>query len=200
MKGPAPPHPEPIPRDPRSRTPPQTRRHSTDLTPHEPHRVAPNSHRTPHRGRRAHPHGERGLHPPRELPRTPPRSPPPHPHRKATPATSSVTTQATAQAPEKFWETAATPGTGDGKEAEGQDWEGTNKPEEATTPHPTEPDTLLGARTPRGQGTKAQAPREGNPADTHLTQRPKRPTRTPATRIQQATPHITAPPSHQPAT
>ena len=58
----------------------------------------------------------------------------------------------------------------------------------------------LGARTPRRHGTKAQATREGNPADTYLTHQPERHTRTPGARSQRATPHLTAPPSHQPAT
>ena len=58
----------------------------------------------------------------------------------------------------------------------------------------------LGARTPRGHGTKAQPPREGNPADTHLSHQPKTHTRTPRARIQRVTPHLTAPPTHQPAT
>ena len=65
-------------------------------------------------------------------------------------------------------DTAATPRTGDGKEAEGQDRRGPNAPEEATTPHPTEPDTPLGAMTPRGHVTKPQAPSEVNPADADL--------------------------------
>ena len=53
----------------------------------------------------------------------------------------------------------------------------------------------LGARTPKGHGTKAQAPREGNPADTYLTHQPERHTRTSAAQIQRATPNLTAPPS-----
>ena len=68
-----------------------------------------------------------------------------------------------------------------------------------------EEDTAATART-RGKGpqripdARAQAPREGNPADTRLTHQPGRHTRAPAARIQRATPHLTAPPSHQPAT
>ena len=58
----------------------------------------------------------------------------------------------------------------------------------------------LGAGTPRGHRTKAKARREGNPADTYLTHQPERHTRTPTARIQQATPHLTAPPGHNPAT
>ena len=58
----------------------------------------------------------------------------------------------------------------------------------------------LEARTPRGQGTKAQAPGEGNPVNTQLTHRPERHTRTPTARAQQAIQHLTAPPSNQPAT
>ena len=177
------------------------RRHITDLRPHEPHRLAPADHWTPHKGREAQLHEEKRLHPPREPPGTPPRSPPPHPHRQATtPATTRATTQATAQAPVEEQDTAATPRTGDGKEAEGQDRRGPNTPEEATTPRPTEPDEPLGARNPRGHGTKTRTFREGNPVGTYLTHRAERPTQTPATRIQRVTPHLTAPPGHQPAT
>ena len=195
---PPPPHPQPTPPDCGRRTPAKTRRHSMDPTPHEPQRLAPTDYRAPHKARRAHPHEEKRLHPPREQPRTPPHSPP---HRQATtPATTRATTQATAQAPEEEQDTAATPRTGDGKEAEGHDRRGVNRPVEATTPQPTEPDTPLGARNPRGHGTKAQAPREDLPADTHPTHRAKWLTRTPATRIQRATLHLTVPPNHQPAT
>ena len=58
----------------------------------------------------------------------------------------------------------------------------------------------LKARTPRGHGTIAQAPREGIPTDTCLTHPPRQHTWTPTARNQRATPHLTAPPSHQPAT
>ena len=58
----------------------------------------------------------------------------------------------------------------------------------------------LEARTPRGHRTKAQAPREGNPADTCSNHQPERHTQTPTARTQRATPHLTAPPSYQPAT
>ena len=58
----------------------------------------------------------------------------------------------------------------------------------------------LQARTPRGHWREVQAPREGNPADTYQSHQSKRHTRTPAARIQRATPHLTATPSHQPAT
>ena len=92
------------------------------------------------------------------------------------------------------------PRMGDGKEAEGEDRRGPYTPEDAMTPLPTESDAPLGARTPRGHRTKAQAPGEGDPAEAHLTHRTERPTRTRATRIQRAKPHLTTPPSHQPAT
>ena len=58
----------------------------------------------------------------------------------------------------------------------------------------------LEARTPRGHGTNAQAPREGNPANTYQTHQTEPHTQTPTARTQQATPHLSAPPSHQPAT
>ena len=58
----------------------------------------------------------------------------------------------------------------------------------------------LEARTARQHGTKAQPPREGNSADACQTHQPKRHTQTPTARSQRATPHLTAPPSHQPAT
>ena len=57
----------------------------------------------------------------------------------------------------------------------------------------------LGTGTPRGHGTTAQAPREGNPTDTYPTHRPERHTQTPTARTQRAT-YLTAPPSHQQAT
>ena len=45
----------------------------------------------------------------------------------------------------------------------------------------------LGTGTPRGHGTTAQAPREGNPTDTYPTHQPERHTRTPTARTQRAT-------------
>ena len=53
----------------------------------------------------------------------------------------------------------------------------------------------LGTGTLRGHGTKAQAPREGNPTDAYPTHQPERHATDPARH-----PHLTAPPSHQPAT
>ena len=75
----------------------------------------------------------------------------------------------------------------------------------ATTQAPEEEKDMVAAHrarggTPRGHRTNAPAPREGNPADTHLIHQPERHTRTPTARIQRATPHLTAPPSQQPAT
>ena len=58
----------------------------------------------------------------------------------------------------------------------------------------------LEARTPRGHETEAQAPEQGSPADTYPTQQPERHTQNPTAQTQRATPHLTAPPSHQPAT
>ena len=84
--------------------------------------------------------------------------------------------------------------------AEGQDQGGGKAPEEATAPHCIEPGAALGARTPRGPGTKTQAPRGNNRTDTHLTHWAERPTRTPETQAQRATPHLAAPPGHLPAT
>ena len=95
MEGPAPPHPERTPHDPRGRTPPNTRRRSTNQTPYGSHRHTPTGHREPHRGWRAHLDGENGLHPRRKPLGTPPRSPPPRPHRQPTaPATTRATSQA----------------------------------------------------------------------------------------------------------
>ena len=62
----------------------------------------------------------------------------------------------------------------------------------------------LGTETPRGHGTKAQAPREGNPTDRHAIDLPH-PTARAACPSPHSTdparhPHLIAPPSHQPAT
>ena len=45
----------------------------------------------------------------------------------------------------------------------------------------------LGTGTPRGHGTKAQAPREGNPMDAYPTHQPKRHAQAPTARTQQDT-------------
>ena len=45
----------------------------------------------------------------------------------------------------------------------------------------------LGTGTPRGHGTKAQAPREGNPTDTYPTHQPERHAQAPTARTQRAT-------------
>ena len=62
----------------------------------------------------------------------------------------------------------------------------------------------LGTETPRGHGTKAQAPREGNPTDRHANDLPDPPARaarpSPHSTDPARHPHLTAPPSHQPAT
>ena len=62
----------------------------------------------------------------------------------------------------------------------------------------------LGTETPRGHGTKAQAPREGNPTDRHAIDLPDPPARaarpSPHSTDPARHPHLTAPPSHQPAT
>ena len=170
-EGPAPPHPKPTPRDPRRLMPAKTRRRSTDLTPHEPPRLTPTDHQTPHRGRRAHPHGGKGLDPPREPPRTPPRSPPPRPHRQATtPASARATTQATTQAPEEEEDTAAITGT------RGTDPYGT--PDQGTGPqggqprgHPPDPPTQTAHLDPRSTDptnhtTPSRAPQ---PPASHIT-------------------------------
>ena len=115
-------------------------------------------------------------------------------------ATAKATTQATTQATEEEEDTTATPRAGNAKEAEGQDRKVPNAPEDAATLHPTEPDTPLGTIIPRRQGTKPHALREGNPADAGPTHRAERPNQTTATQIKRATPHLTAPPVHQPAT
>ena len=64
-------------------------------------------------------------------------------------------------------------------------------------PHRTERATPLGARTPRGHQTKSQAPREGNPADTHLTHQGERPS--PNARNKEETSHTTPKRAPQPA-
>ena len=62
----------------------------------------------------------------------------------------------------------------------------------------------LGTETPRGHGTKAQAPREGNPTDRHAIDPPDPPARaarqSPHSTDPARHPHLTACPSHQPAT
>ena len=62
----------------------------------------------------------------------------------------------------------------------------------------------LGTETPRGHGTKAMAPREGNPTDRHAIDLPDPPARaarpSPQSTDPARHPHLTAPPSHQPAT
>ena len=62
----------------------------------------------------------------------------------------------------------------------------------------------LKTKTPRGHGTKAQAPREGNPTDRHAIDLPDPPARaarpSPHSTDPARHPHLTAPPSHQPAT
>ena len=83
---------------------------------------------------------------------------------------------------------------------EGEDGRGPNTPEGTTTPHSTEPGTPVGARTPRGHGTKAQATREGNSTDTGLTQQAKRHVQTPAKQAPPAAPRLTTIPGHRPAT
>ena len=95
---------------------------------------------------------------------------------------------------------AAAPRTQDNDKAEGQYRRGLNTPEGNTTPQPTEPGTPLGARNPRGHGTKAQAPRKGNPADSRLTYEPEGHTKTPATQTKRAAPQLAEPPGHQPTT
>ena len=62
----------------------------------------------------------------------------------------------------------------------------------------------LGTETPRGHGTKAQAPWEGNPTDRHAIDLPDPPGRaarpSPHSTDPARHPHLTAPLSHQPAT
>ena len=62
----------------------------------------------------------------------------------------------------------------------------------------------LGTETHRGHGTKAQAPREGNPTDRHAIDLPDPPARgarpSPHRKDPAGHRHLTAPPSHQPAT
>ena len=62
----------------------------------------------------------------------------------------------------------------------------------------------LGTETPRGHGTKAQAPREGNPTDRHAIDLPDPPARAARPSPHSTDParhqHLTAPPSPRPAT
>ena len=62
----------------------------------------------------------------------------------------------------------------------------------------------LGTETPRRHGYKAQAPREGNPTDRHAIDPPDPPARaarpSPHSTDPARHPHLTAAPSHQPAT
>ena len=81
--------------------------------------------------------------------------------------------------------------TRDVKEAEGKDGRRPTTSEGTTPPHPTEPGTPLGTGIPRGHGTKAQAPREGNPAVSRLTNQAERHTHTPGTQKQRAAPRLT---------
>ena len=61
----------------------------------------------------------------------------------------------------------------------------------------------LGTETPRGHGTKAQAPREGNPTDRHANDLPDPPARaarpSPHSTDPASHPHLTAPPGNRPA-
>ena len=88
----------------------------------------------------------------------------------------------------------------------------------STAPPPPNAPRLPGAHPPthtaeasngrrtdhRGHGTKAQAPREGNPTDRHAVDLPDPPTPaarpSPHSTDQARHPHLTAPPSHQPDT
>ena len=85
---------------------PNTRRRSANRTPYGSHRHTHTSHRTPHRGGRAHLHGESELQPRRNPLKTPQRSPPPRPHNQAT---TPATTRATSQALEEDESTATAP-------------------------------------------------------------------------------------------
>ena len=62
----------------------------------------------------------------------------------------------------------------------------------------------LGTETPREHGTKAQAPKEGNPTGRHAIDLPDAPARaarpSPHSTDPARHPHLTAPPSHQPVT
>ena len=95
---------------------------------------------------------------------------------------------------------AAKPKTGDDTEAGRQIERGPNTAEGTTSTHLTEPDMPPGIGTPRGHGTKAQAPREGSPADTRLTHQTERHTQTPATQTERAAPRQTTPTGQKPAT
>ena len=148
---------------------------------------------------RVHPRWRKGIHPHTEPPRTP-HNPPSHPnHQAKSPATARATTQTHGRQKGKG-DTGATPRTGDDKEAEGQDGRGPNTAEGTTPPHRTKASTPLGTGTARGHVTKAQASRDGNPADTLLTNQAERHNRTPGPQTQRAAPRLTMPLCQQPAT
>ena len=152
-------------------TPAKTRRRSTDLTLHEPHRLTPTDQRTPYRGGRAHPHRKKGLHPPREPPRTLPRSPPPHPHRQAmTPAAARATTPAEAQAPKDKEDTAARPRTR-GKDPQMTRDQGTGPPKGQPRGHLPDPATQTAHPDPRSTDpTSHTTPnRAPEPPASHIT-------------------------------
>ena len=70
-------------------------------------------------------------------------------------------------------------------------------------PHKHRKRTKARQQRPGGHGTKAQAPREGNPTDRHAIDLPNLPARaarpSPHSTDPTRHPHLTAPPSHQPA-
>ena len=70
-------------------------------------------------------------------------------------------------------------------------------PSPADTARP--PEAHARQEAPPTHTPDAQAPKKGNPAGTRLTHQPQRHTWTPAAWIQRATQHLTAPPSHKPA-
>ena len=88
------------------------------------------------------------------------------------PSTAGATTQTQGHGHRgRKGDRATTPRAGGDTEAGRQDGTGTTEAEEAMPPHLAEPSARLGTATPRGQGTKAQAPREGNPTGTCPTHR-----------------------------
>ena len=191
---------EATPRDSRRRTPTKTRRCSLDLTPHEPDWVAHTEHRTPNRGRRVPPYARRGYC---------------HTGSRREQRTTNHHTltarrrpRAQQGPPHRRNGTGTRGGRGHGRDTQdggpqggrgrGREETQHTRGDQDTPSHRTR--TPRVARTPRGHGTKAQVPREGNPADTRLTHQGEWHTQTPATQTQRAAPHLTAPPGHPPAT
>ena len=151
--GPAPPHPQLTPRDPRGGKPAKTLRRSTDLTPHEQHRLTPIDYTDSAQGKEGTPTRGEGATPPEGAaentaaqPTTTP-SPP-----GDDPAAARATTQATAQAPEEEEDTAATPRTR-GKDPQRTRDRGTGPQGGQRGGHPPDPTNPNGTPGPPQHGS-----------------------------------------------